>query len=169
MFPHADALGFLSVSHYLVLNNLEPGAREEALPLMPPELAEEIKAELAEEKAEKEAAAATSTAAHDGKDTLGKETETGDGAEAVTVAAPETENHDELQKGTSLEKVIIPETEAVGGIKRKATGIEEDEGNEAVGVGSEEVLPAVKHARHGMKHAGGKEQNGCLETVENII
>jgi len=153
MFPHADALGFLSVAHYLVLNNLEPGAREEALQFMPPELAEEIKAELTEEKAEAENKAAAA-AAKEGQDAFGKETEAVEGGEAATAAAPENENHDEQQKGVSPEKVI-QETEAVGGTKRKAKGIKEEEGKEAVGVAVENAVPAVKHARHGVQQVLG--------------
>lgn len=149
MFPHADAMGFLSVAHYLVLNNLEPGAREEALPFMPPELAAEIKAELAEEKAGKETDAA---AAKEGKDAIGTETVTGEGSAVVVAPAPASENYYEQQKGVSPEKVT-KEAEAVGGVKRKAKRVEE-EGEEAVdvamAVAAEKVVPAVKHARHGM-------------------
>ena len=56
MYPHASGLGYASVAHYLVLGNLAPEAREAALPLMPEELAEETRAELAKEAAGGEAA-----------------------------------------------------------------------------------------------------------------
>jgi hypothetical protein len=99
MFPHADAMGFLSVAHYLVLNNLEPGAREEALPFMPPELAEEIKAELAAEK----------TTAEEQMEEEKKKAE-------EEPAVKESENHDEQQKGGEG-------TEGMVGIKRKADDV----------------------------------------------
>ncbi|KAK2079699.1 hypothetical protein QBZ16_002094 [Prototheca wickerhamii] len=50
LYRAASAEGYASVSHYLVLNNLAPEAREAALPLMPPELAAETRKALQAEK-----------------------------------------------------------------------------------------------------------------------
>jgi hypothetical protein len=49
LFRRAAARGYASVAHFLVLNNLEPGARREALPMMPQELRAAVEAELAAE------------------------------------------------------------------------------------------------------------------------
>jgi len=46
LYRRAVAQGYASVAHYLVLNNLEDAAKEEALPLMPAELATATRAEL---------------------------------------------------------------------------------------------------------------------------
>ncbi len=105
MFPHAEAMGFTSVAHYLVLNNLEPGAREEALPFMPPELAEEIKAELNAEREE---------AVGKGSEGAEKEEEKKEEADVAEAAKPVSENHDELQKGAEVAGIV--------GTKRKADG-----------------------------------------------
>ena len=54
LFPNT---GYASVSHYLVLNNLAPEAREAALPLMPPELAAETRKALQAEKEQQQSRA----------------------------------------------------------------------------------------------------------------
>lgn len=51
LYRHVIAESYSSVAHFLVLNNLEPNAREFALSFMPPSLAEEVREEL---KAESE-------------------------------------------------------------------------------------------------------------------
>ncbi|KFM22893.1 Cell division cycle-associated protein 7 [Auxenochlorella protothecoides] len=51
LYRRAVAEGFVSVAHYLVLNNLAPEARSAALPLMPKELADATRAELEREAA----------------------------------------------------------------------------------------------------------------------
>jgi hypothetical protein len=47
LYRRAAAEGYASVAHYLVLNNLAPEAKAAALPLMPVELAERVRAEIA--------------------------------------------------------------------------------------------------------------------------
>lgn len=80
LYRRAAAQGYASVAHYLVLNNLEPGARRGALGAMPPGLRAEVEAALAAEAAA--AAGAEGEQGGEEEEGAGQEEPGGEGAPA---------------------------------------------------------------------------------------